>query len=137
MKPEMKKTYLAVMMVAALALMATTANAAPKLPESFHGQWCEKGDSELERCSENDGGLVIGSRDFGADDFNCHLVHLTLQKKPVPRDEEDTYRATFQCVGGGSKVTNYRRYYWIGFIAADHRNLFMIPADSTFTQVQK
>lgn len=120
----MKRTML---IAAALMLLTTTANAAaPKLPEIFRGQWC--GESPMERCAADEGGIRITANSFGADDFGCRLVRLT----PPSRVDRE-YQATFQCIGGGTKPTSYRRYYWLGF---DHDRLIMVEANSTFTKEQ-
>jgi hypothetical protein len=116
-------------------LLATTADAAPKLPAIFHGQWCGE-DYEMKRCAEHDGGILIRADGFGADDFGCRVIRLTPQK-PSRRDNE--YRATFQCIyiGVGTKTTSYRLYYRIGFYDEDHDILFMNEVDSTFTAAPK
>ena len=117
------------MTAAALALLTTTADAAPKLPEIFRGQWCEES-HWMERCTERDG-LVIKADGFDQDEIGCRLVRLTPQK-PSRRDSE--YRATFQCNVADDK--SHRRYYWIGFYDGDHDVLFMHEANSAFTTVK-
>ena len=54
--------------------------------------------------------------------------------KAIARESE--YRATFQCIGGGTKPTSYRQYYLIGFYDEDHRDLFMTEANAAFTTVK-
>jgi len=114
-------------------LLATAADAAPKLPEIFRGKWCGESHA-MERCTDADGGLLFTADGFGADDIGCRLLRLTPQR---PSRRESEYRATFQCTGGGTKTTSHRLYYWIGFYQADHRDLFMTEANSTFTAETK
>jgi hypothetical protein len=111
---------------AALVLLVTTADAAPKLPEIFRGQWC--GESHrMERCTERDG-VVIKADGFDHDEIGCRLLRLTPQK---PSRREREYRATFQCTVAAD-TKSHRRYYWIGFY---NDSLFMQKANATFTAV--
>jgi len=120
----MKRSLLA---AAALVLLATAADAAPKLPEIFRGKWCGESHA-MERCTARDGFVITGDG-FDQDEIGCRLERLTLQKL-TRRDSE--YRATFQCIVAAD-TKSHRRYYWTGFHDENHLELFLIEANSTFT----
>ncbi|MGL3105999.1 hypothetical protein [Bradyrhizobium sp. BR 1432] len=115
-------------------LLATTADAAPKMPSMFHGRWCGE-NHMLKHCGKNDDGIRITADGFEyeAGEFGCRLIGLTPQK-PTRRDVE--YRATFVC--GGEKIKSHRLYYRIGFYDDDRNDgLFMWETDSTFMKETK
>lgn len=101
---------------AALALLTTAAQAAPKMPVHFLGSWCASGEHFV-RCGDDDGGYHFTADGLSLGDYDCRLLTLT----PHP---DQGYDATFQCEGG-TQTKPFRRKYWIGF---DSSLLFMRDA---------
>ena len=112
----------------ALAMIGTTASAA-SLPEVFRGKWCGEGHM-MARCDGRDG-LVITAKGFNQDEIVCDLVRLTPQR---PSRRVSEYRVTFDCIVAAD-IKSRRRYYWMGFYEGDHRDLFMLRGNPSFTKV--
>jgi hypothetical protein len=89
---------------AAFALLATTAHAADRLPESFTGKWCATAEDTYQRvrCDHPFGWLHI--RPNG---FSSHAMKCTLHA--VAADRKGNHLATFACSieDEGTKITNY------------------------------
>ena len=98
--------------------ITTTAHAGPKLPEVFHGQWCETNTTDEYRpCNGDEVGDNVVEVRLDAKGFQTNSHFCTLQSFGPNVSEAGLrlHRAKFECFerkGRRSTAT-----YWIGFYA--------------------